>query len=82
MDPSSYPMEGGCVLAFAGEWTDRWSQDLRGEVSLARWLPPRVSLTLLVPTAEGVEGFSSQDDLLGDDPVAVHISFLGDAGSA
>lgn len=41
-----------------------------------------LTLTVLVPAAQREEGFSPQDDLLGDDPVAVHISFLGDAGLA
>lgn len=40
------------------------------------------TLTILVPTAQCVEGFSPQDDLLGNDPVAVNISFLGDVGLA
>lgn len=38
--------------------------------------------TVLVPAAQRVEGFSPQDDLLGNDTVAVHVSFLGDVGLA
>lgn len=65
-----------------------WSQKPRG-LSQPRipagsqGRPPKgQTLTLLVPTAERVEGFSPQDDLLGDDPIAVHVSFLRDAGLA
>lgn len=46
----------------------------------ARGMNP--TLTILIPAAQRVEGFSPQDDLLGDDPEAVHVSFLGDAGLA
>ena len=38
--------------------------------------------TIPVPTAQSVEGFFPQDDLLCDDPIAVHISFLRDVGLA
>lgn len=41
-----------------------------------------VRLTILVPAAQCVEGFFSQDDLLCDDRIAVYISFLGDVGLA
>lgn len=65
-----------------------WSQKPRG-LSQPRipagsqGRPPKgQTLTLLVPTAEHVEGFSPQDDLLGDDPIAVHVSFLRDVGLA
>lgn len=49
-----------------------------GQSEAARGQP----LTVLVPAALRVEGLSPQDDLLCDDPVAVHIPFLRDAGLA
>ena len=41
-----------------------------------------VGLTILVPAAQRVEGFLAKDDLLGNDPEAVDISFLRDVGLA
>lgn len=67
-------MERGSDTALADKGTETWSQN-------SCWLPEKV-LTFLVPTAERVEGFSSLDDLLGDDAVAVHVSFLRNAGYA
>lgn len=40
------------------------------------------TLTILVAAALRVEGFPPHDDLLCDDPVAVHVPFLRDAGLA
>lgn len=75
------------AITSADEGTELWSQRDEGlgqprmqAPREGRWLSP--TLTILIPAAQRVEGFSPQDDLLGNDPVAVHISFLGDAGLA
>lgn len=52
------------------------------ELGLLEGADEGVRLTILVPAARRVEGFSPQDDLLCDDPIAVHIPFLREAGVA
>lgn len=75
------------AITFVDEGTELWSQREEG-LGQPRMQAPRrgrwtsLTLTILVPAAQCVEGFPPQDDLLGDDAVAVHVSFLGDAGLA
>lgn len=49
------------------------------------WLCARlgeVRLTIVIPTAQRVESLLTEDDLLGNDGEAVHVSFLRDGGLA